>query len=212
MDYSRTVIKGGHLKRDIPRSFFDTPRTNTKTSLDFSDIVSHTSSPGWVSWNADRQTRQHSDMALPRHCCRADQWGKVPQAWLCSAAPAGTLIQRKFGNGKWYFSVTPPGASAVLAWPAREIVQNGVLLYFMELDLAFADLKWMVILELEDYEGMRIEWAGPDFGAREGQSIDRCGLNGGSGFRPRARTRKAEMCSGCFAITLGFSSREHLGS
>lgn len=105
-----------------------------------------------------------------------------------------------------------PGASAVLAWPAREIVQNGVLLYFMELDLAFADLKWMVILELEDYEGMRIEWAGPDFGAREGQSIDRCGLNGGSGFRPRARTRKAEMCSGCFAITLGFSSREHLGS
>lgn len=126
IDYKRTVLKGGHLKRKIPHNFFQPPRRKDRTSLDFSGIVGTNRVPKWVTFSAETQKAQYADMAVLRQCCRTGEWGKVPQAWLCHAVPTGTLFRRKDGRGLWYFSLTLQGQTAVLAWPAKETFNNGI--------------------------------------------------------------------------------------
>lgn len=154
--------EGGDLKHKLPAAFFRPPRRRTKTSLDFTSVVGTSSATSWVSWNAESQKTQYVDMALLRHCCRSpDDWARIPQAWLCLAAPGGTLLRRKRGDGKWFFSLSCMGATAVLAWPAAEKVHQGRSYFFLDKNSGLSGFEWLPILELEDYEGMLVEWAGP---------------------------------------------------
>lgn len=68
-------------------------------------------------------------------------------------------MRLKSGDGVWYFSLTSMGATSILAWLAVETVFGGGSYFQFKKDISAADLKWLPILELADYEALHIEWA-----------------------------------------------------
>jgi len=160
INYKRQVLKGAHLKKKaIPRSWFDIPKKKVWNCL--KEIMSHSRTTPWASFNAESQKVQYSQLALMRHCEDTGDWLRAHLSWLCLCCPPGTLFRRREEAGPWFFSLSCISAAAVLVVRADVVEQYGKPVYYVLPEKVSREtVSWKVALDLEAYETFPVEWQG----------------------------------------------------
>lgn len=170
------VLSKTHHYRDLGYASQEIPRgasSNVSASLfmskkkdaslpELASIVSTQPTPKWYSPSPLSSLSQVADLEMYRESFRANQWSGPGSAWLSILlwGDQSTLVARK-GEEQLFFLVTTLGGVAGIGWPAESFKIGSDTYYRPKDSIEMAELKWLHVWGLEDWEGVGLLWVGP---------------------------------------------------
>lgn len=132
------------------------------TSMNFRPIVSQKQGAQWYSPSPLNYFGHVADLSMYRHVCEYDCADKAAQSWLTILACGQNMcIRDRARGGKFYSVFASYSGVAAVGWPAVRVDGRGGPIYKIADEGDEADVAYLHILDLAEWEAFAFSWAGP---------------------------------------------------